>query len=68
MNVSKITQHANQNIFSLSILITNIHTVTPNEILGKISKKLGGRKFGKKEVTLRIFLKIIRDCNTDRRR
>ena len=38
MNVSKITQHANQNIFSLSILIANIHTVTPSEILGKISK------------------------------
>ena len=38
MNVSKITQIANQNIFSLSILIANIHTVTPSEILGKISK------------------------------
>ena len=60
----KIGQYANQNIF-FSILITNIHTVTPNEILGKISKKIGGRKFGKKEVTLRIFSKIIRDCNTD---
>ena len=34
----KIRQYANQNIFFLSILITNIHTVTPSEILGKISK------------------------------
>ena len=37
----KIGQYANQNIFFLSILITNIHTVTPSEILGKISKIRG---------------------------
>ena len=44
----KIGQYANQNIFFLSILITNIHTVTPNEILGKISKKIRGEEIQEK--------------------
>ena len=41
MNVSKIRQYANQNIFFLSILITNIHTVTPSEILERFQKIRG---------------------------